>query len=381
MIFKPMINACDTSRVVRLSLISLVFLCTSLVSLASAQAGSWSDTVQAAKKEGKLVVHGASEVGILFGQDFQQAYPSIKVVTLSAGRGSVRIQRIMAERRARIYNVDVYIGSPTDVAKTLIPAKAVEPIKPLLVLPEVVDESLWYKKKHPYIDKRGDTTFMYEGTAQGGGIAYNKKLVNPKELKSFWDLLNPKWKGKIVSVNPLLAGSSQQNLRFFYNHPPLGPDFIGRLYSEMDVTISRDDRQILDWLAVGKYSFALFTRGTQDAIDQGLPISIIPPGHMKEGAFVSSRSGLVSYMNRAPHPNAAKVAINWLLSKQGQIAFQKYHRGWNDSMREDIPKDKILPHFRRQRGIDYMMANRAEYLDMTPIRRILRKSLKKSKGK
>lgn len=365
------------SPVIWLALFLFVCLFDGASRVGFAQQSGWEETVQAAEKEGKLIVHGASEVGILFGESFQKDYPDIKVITLSAGRGSVRIQRIMAERRARIYNVDIYIGSPTDVSKTLIPARAVEPVKPLLVLPEVLDKSLWYQKKHHYIDKQSKYTFMYEGTPQGGGIAYNKKIVDPNELKSFWDLLNPKWKGKIISVDPMVAGSSQQNLRFFFNHPSLGSEFLRRLYGEMDVAISRDDRQILDWLAIGKYLFALFTRGTQDAIDQGLPIALIPPGHFKEGAFVSSRSGLVSYMDGAPHPNAAKVAVNWVLSRRGQMAFQKYHRGWNNSMREDIPKKIILPHFRRQKGINYMMANRAEYIDMTPVRRLLRKTLKK----
>ncbi len=308
----------------------------------------------------------------MFGQGFQKAYPDIKVTTLSAGRGSVRIQRIMAERRARIYNVDIYIGSPTDVTKTLITAKAVPPLKPLLALPEVVDRYHWSQHKDYYIDKQSKYTLMYEGTPQGGGIVYNTKLVDPKELKSFFDLLNPKWKGKIISIDPLVDGSSQQNLSFFYNYPPLGPNFIRRLYGEMDIPISRDDRQVLDWLAIGKYSFALFTRGTEDAIDQGLPIAMIPPGLFKEGAFVSPRSGLVSYMNQAPHPNAAKVAVNWLLSRQGQTVFQDLHRGWNNSMRENISKDKGLPIYRRQKGVDYMMANPAEYIDLTPIRQLLK---------
>ncbi len=65
MIFKPMNNAWNASRVMRLGVISLVFLCVSLAGFASAQAGGWSETVEAAKKEGRLVVHGASEVGIL----------------------------------------------------------------------------------------------------------------------------------------------------------------------------------------------------------------------------------------------------------------------------------------------------------------------------
>jgi ABC-type glycerol-3-phosphate transport system substrate-binding protein len=60
----------------------------------------WDKTLEGAKKEGRLMVHGASEVPILFEEAFQKAYPDIKVTTVSVGRGTERIQRIMTERRA-----------------------------------------------------------------------------------------------------------------------------------------------------------------------------------------------------------------------------------------------------------------------------------------
>ncbi len=337
----------------------------------------WEKTVEAAKKEGRVMIHGASEVSHLFEQAFQRAYPEIKVTTVSAGRGTERIQRIMAERRAGIYSVDLYIGSPRDVYSTFLPAKIIDPIQPVLILPEVVDQAKWWRGKHHYVDPEGKYIFIYEGAPQGGQIAYNRNLVNPKALRSFWDLLDPQWNGKIVSIDPMISGAHEQNLRFFYYNPQIGPQFIRRLYGEMDITLSRDDRQVLDWLGVGKYAFALFTRNTEDAIKQGLPIAEISPGHFKEGAFVDPYTGLVSFMNRAPHPNAAKVVTNWLLSREGQIAFQKYKAdaGCNscESMREDIPKDHLV--YRRKEGVQYMVTTRPEYIDMTPVRQLIKAAL------
>lgn len=359
-----------------------------LVSHSVAQADwrqEWEKTVKAAQKEGQVVIHGARDIGMLFGQAFQRAYPDIKVITVTAGRGTVRVQRILTERRAKQYLVDLYIGSPRDVYSTFLPAKMIEPVRPLLVLPEVLDQTKWWKGQHYYVDPQSKYIFIYEGAPQGGGIAYNKKLVNPKELKSFWDLLNPKWKGKIISVDPMISGASEQNLRFFNYHPKIGPEFIKSLYGEMNVTLSRNDRQILDWLAVGKFAFAYFTRGAKDAIKQGLPIGEIPPGHFKEGAFVDPYTGLVSFMNRAPHPNAAKVVVNWLLSRKGQIAFQKnkVDAGCDscESLREDIPKDNIARAYRRKKEINYMMTTRPEYIDMKPIRQLIKKSLPKGRRK
>jgi len=77
---------------------------------------------------------------------------------------------------------------------------------------------------------------------------------------------------------------SQQNLRFYYHHPELGPEFLKQLFGEMDVAISRDDQQMIDWLAAGKYAFALFVRGrVEDEKKKGLPVDEFYPGSFKEG--------------------------------------------------------------------------------------------------
>jgi ABC-type Fe3+ transport system substrate-binding protein len=341
----------------------------------------WDKTLEGAKKEGRLMVHGASEVPILFEEAFQKAYPDIKVTTVSVGRGTERIQRIMTERRAGQYLVDLYIGSPWDMFSTFLPANIIEPIQPLLLLPEVVDTSKWWKGRHHYVDAESKYIFIFEGAPQGGGIIYNQNLVEPKNFRSFWDLLDRKWKGKVVGIDPTVSGSHEQNLRFFYYNPQIGPEFVKRLYGEMDIVMSRDDRQVLDWLGAGKYAFAYFPRNAEDAVKQGLPIAEIPPGHFKEGAFVDPYTGLVSYMNRAPHPFAAKVAVNWLLSREGQIAFQKAKAKVScdscESLREDIPKDNLS--LRRREGVNYMLTTRPEMIDMTPIRKLIKETLSKTK--
>lgn len=177
-------------------------------------------------------------------------------------------------------------------------------------------------------------------------------------------------------MDPESRGPAGQNLRFFYYSPKLGPVYIRRLFSEMDPILTSDRRQLLDWLAVGKFAFGLFSTGVDDAREQGLPVDEFYPGHFKEGALVDPTLGALSLLSKAPHPNAAKVLVNWLLSREGQIAFQRQGANPN-SMREDISKEDVAPRSRRVRGVDFLMTTRAEWIDMTPIYRLIREARSK----
>mgnify|MGYP003694622473 CR=1 FL=1 len=135
----------------------------------------------------------------------------------------------------------------------LYKAQALEPVKSTLTLPEVIDASKWYEGEHRYIDPEKRCIFAFVANSQSGQVQYNRaQQVNPAEFNSFWDLLNPKWKGKIASLDPTTFGMGAA-LQFFYYHPELGPAFLRKLYGEMQVTVSRDARQMTDWLASGKF--------------------------------------------------------------------------------------------------------------------------------
>ena len=107
----------------------------------------------------------------------------------------------------------------------LYKGKALDPIKPALILPEVVDESKWYAKEHRYADAEGKYVFAYLASPSDAQLAFNSTQVNPKEFKSYWDVTNPKWKGKIVSLDPRDGGLGG-TMQFFYYNPEIGPEFI-----------------------------------------------------------------------------------------------------------------------------------------------------------
>src|SRR5205814_5682821 len=123
--------------------------------------------------------------------------------------------------------------------------------------------------------------------------------------------------------------------------PELGPSFIERLYGQTDIVLGQDQRQMIDWVAQGRYAFGLGLSNSDviAAVNQGLPVAMVRPEQLKEGASITSGGGVVMMADKAPHPDAAKLYVNWLLSRDGQMNYQKF-LGKN-SLRIDIPKDGL----------------------------------------
>src|SRR6266581_6763933 len=337
----------------------------------------WERSVEEARKEGEVNVYIGGWGAVLESGVFEKSYPGIKVVAV-AGRGGETAKRILAERRAGKFIADVSSEGVGSNYRTLHAANSFDPIKPALLLPEVTDESRWWQGKHRYVDPEGKFVFRYVGLPQTGNISYNSKLVNPKEIKSIWDFLQPKWKGKILVRDIRSPGPGNAPMRFFYHHPAIGPAFIKKLFGEMDVTLFRDFRQSSDWLASGKASLCFFCSDIDKAKLQGLPVEEF--ANFKEGASLVTQYGTLALLNRAPHANAAKVFINWFLSRDGQIALQKSlaRSGAEtaDSLRIDIPKDDVQPQNRRAPGVNYLdLDSHVEWTEMKPVLAIFEEAL------
>jgi iron(III) transport system substrate-binding protein len=340
----------------------------------------WEKAVAEAKKEGQLVIYGSSDYDTLFAE-FQKKYPEIKVVSVIA-TGREVAQRMMTERRAGKYLADLYLDGASTAYSVLYKGKVLDPIKPVLLLPEILDPSKWWMAgRYNYSDEEGQYIFSFNGELQPY-FAYNTNLVAPREMKSYGDLVNPKWKGRMVTLDPTIGGPVATPFRFFYYHAELGPEFLRRLLGEMDLTPSRDVRQIGDWLATGRFALSLFTTPSRTDLDtekkQGLPVDWFGPKSFKEGIPLSNAQGNVALINRAPHPRAAQIAINWLLSAEGQLAYQrKINSGISNSMRIDIPKDSVRPEHQRVEGGNYTVTERPEWMEMQPILKIIDEVWKK----
>jgi iron(III) transport system substrate-binding protein len=335
----------------------------------------WQKTLEAAKKEGQVKVYISGYEAVL--PNFVMDYPEIKV-TAVAGGGSQLGERLLSDRRADKYVADIVSAGANLNYQRLYKAKTLDPIKPALMLPEVLDQSKWFEGKHAYSDPEARYVINYVGSASYGAVSYNTKLVDVKEFNSYWDLLNPKWKGKIVVRDIREAGPDPASARFFYYHPELGPAFLKKLFREMDVALFRDLRRGPDWLAGGKFSICFFC-DVNVLKQKGLPVDTFGPKVFKEGGGLVQQFGTLALVNRAPHPNAGKVFINWLLSRKGQITLQKQTANGEspaDSLRIDIPKDDVPYSVRRLAGISYLDTGKPEWIEMKPVIAMVNEALK-----
>jgi len=313
----------------------------------------WERTVRAAEQEGQVVVYTIGQEAEWHA--FQKRFPKIKLV-LVPGRAAQVLQRIMAERRAGKFLADVVrLGGGT--ATSLLKAQALDPVASSLILPEVKDTSKWFEGRHHYNDSESRYIFVYAAFPLRL-LAYNTKVVDPKSLTSFWDLLDPKWKGKVTAKDPADPGGGSPLLFLYYN-PQLGPEYLRKLITAGGLTLVRDERQQTDWLASGRFPVAITAKATEveEAKRQGLPVDVWDPHALsKDGVGMEAGGTMISLVNKAQHPNAAKVMINWFLSREGQMIVQK--GAPNDpgpnSLREDIPKEDLPPWAHRQKGVRYI---------------------------
>jgi iron(III) transport system substrate-binding protein len=343
----------------------------------------WDKTVAAAKKEGRLNFYvGRYGSEKLLGE-FRKEFPEIKIVTTN-GAGNSLGTRIVSEARSGSMVADLFSGGAVTNFEILYKGKALDSIKSALLLPEVLDETKWYGGAHRYNDPEQQYVFIYIANPTSASLYFNTNLVSPKDFKSYWDLVQPKWKGKFVSQEPTGTGIGP-SLQFFYYNPELGPEFLRKLFVDQQAVYSKDRRQMTDWLAQGKFALCLGCRDSEKASKQGLPVDEMDMVDWKEGGHISSGGGSLGLIKGAPHPNAAKLFINWFLSRRGQIALQKYEDLYGEeppnSRRIDIPKDMLPGGSRLVEGRRYFDFSDAKHSDMTPIFQLVKEFMKGREGK
>lgn len=306
------------AKVFTLWVCSLVPPLASVVFAADATS-EWNKIVEAAKKEGKVVVGGppTSVLRQKFKETFQKRF-GIELELLSAP-GPQNASRAMSKFKADVQYFDVLHGG-SGTLEPLMRENMLAPFMDFVILPEVKDPRQWWGG-HMWEDNIKTNRFIYSYSADFSTPPfYNADLVKADEVKSYDDLLLPKWKGKIGFFEPRVPSAGQGLWGFLMKIK--GKEFLQKLASQ-DLFISRDGKQLADSMAKGTLAFNLgqSQRFIEPYVKAG--IAIKPLNNIKEGLSGSNGFGTVALMKNSPHVNAAKVYINWLLGKEGQDLYSQ----------------------------------------------------------
>jgi iron(III) transport system substrate-binding protein len=301
---------------------------------AAAANAEWDALVAAAKREGKVAVMGPNgdAARLSLTEPFTSLY-GIEVEWYGASNREA-VPRLTAERGAGQYLWDLMVqGAQVD---NVIPLDASLPIEPLLVHPDVKDLSKWRGGALEFNDPERKVLVLTP--FQRGTVFVNPNNVKPEEITSYKNLLDPKYKGKIISDDPRFAGPGNATFVLFYKHPELGPQFIRDL-GKQELTLMRDYQAEVNAVAQGQAEVLIGTADfvAEAAMKRGVPVAIVDPRQLKEGSDVSPANGEVTVFKDGPNPNAAKLYLNWLMSKDGQTGFVKA-MGYV-SARTDVPID------------------------------------------
>jgi ABC-type Fe3+ transport system substrate-binding protein len=286
----------------------------------SKRPAEWEKTLEAARKEGKIVIAipPASELRKHMEPLLRQKFGL--EAELVPAPGPKNASRIAAEQKAGVRYFDAIICG-TGTAVGLAHDAMLEPMEAFWMLPEIKEAKHWWGG-HIWEDNISTNRFLYSFLADVSthGIWYNTSLAKPEELRSFDDYLNPKWKGKIGFSDPRVPSSGQSIWSFMWDLK--GEEFLKRLVQQ-DLFITRDLRQLTDALGKGKLA-AAFGVGRSQAdpfVEAGLPLKPVPPP--AEGLPASNGFGVMGVIKNPPNANAAKIFVNWFLSRDGQNWYGK----------------------------------------------------------
>lgn len=281
----------------------------------AASPAAWAQIVAAANQEGQVTLigpQGSDNVAALT-SGFEAIYPAIHV-DYQGVAGDQVAPKVLTEVGANRNTTDLLITGTTTTLANLVPAGALDPILRHMEGPDDSDPSAWRNGQWDFADSQHLYNIIFSSYVEAPFI-YNTSLVDPTQFSSYRDLLDPRWKGKIIWRNPTQAGGGLAIATFMLSSDQLGLPFIQQLIQQQDVTFSDNDQQILDSVAHGASPIAI---GPSDSIEndyetRGLGTARMDPNRMKEGAMVSAGNGSVAVPHVAPHPNALRVYTGLVL--------------------------------------------------------------------
>lgn len=320
----------------------------------------WQALVKAAQKEGMVVVPAAGwgrpeldGISNLFKSQY-----GITVETIT-GRGGEMAEKLLREQKAGLRLNDVFLTGTQTALLQVKPAGLLTPLDSVFILPELKEPELikktWFEGKLKWVD--ADHTMIQLLSYPSLPIVINSDLVKPGEISSYKDLLNPKWKGKIVIDDPSVNGPGSKWFTVTGGEW-LGWDFMRDIIKQ-DAVISRDWRQEVEWVAQGKKAVAIAPLSTivLEFQKAGVPLKEVEP---VEGVYTTQGGWGLTVLKDPAHPNAAKLFANWVLTKDALTIISKFVG--RSTSRLDVPVDHLALEQRLQPGRKYFDAEDEKFI-------------------
>ena len=212
-------------------------------------------------------------------------------------------------------------------------------MRPLLFHPEVVDDSAWMGGVDGLFDADAERRWFAGFTVQLRAVAWvNRHAVSREELRSVRDLVDPKWRGKVALHDPR-GGPGLATLALLLD--TYGEGFVRQLLSAPDLVVTDDSRQLAEWVILAEYPIGVgyTTDLARRFLQQGQLVNVQP---LEDGPLgVSMGQGTLQLVRGAPHPNAARVFANWLLTRTAQDRLAQ-SAGINSRRIDVWPGDPLL---------------------------------------
>ena len=301
------------------------------VATAQSTDAEWNATLAKAKTQTLVMVNQGSKAFDNVIEAFTKKF-GIKVEATVA-RPTVILPRVKTEQANGQYLWDIWWATTSNMVGVAAPAGMLQPFEPFLILPEVKDVNQWRHKDYIY----GDAAHMvFTHTHEVSFSVYRNVDVIP-DLKTddVQTLLDPRLKGKIVARDASQPNAGAWALAPIYKAK--GGDFLTKLLKDQDARVMDNPQQLDTAIMRGGAAVALGMEASSysHCVKDGGCKNIRPLGHL---AAASSRG--LSVFKNAPHPEATKIFINWVLSKEGQELFVKEWGAVNEtggvSMRKDV---------------------------------------------
>jgi iron(III) transport system substrate-binding protein len=342
-------------RFSRAALFVLTALAAPLPIHSAMAADDWDEVVAQAKKEGTVVVHGAP--GVTFRAvevtAFNKAYPDIKV-QFSGVSGATEVPKVIRERQAGIFAWDIWIGGASGALGELKDIGFFQPLAPAL-RPDIRADDKWVEGFDAgWLDREKKFYYGFDGTIQNP-VMVNYDFVPKDSIKSLADLASPAFAGKIIWFDPRVSGTGNGTSQTLSRN--LGNEDLVKLYQNK-IVYTTNSHQLGEWVVRGRYpiGIGLDPQTVSEFQAQGLGMNIgALPGELFKIQQISVGFGGVGLVDRAPHINAAKVYVNWLLSKEGQEAWSKVPRS---SRRSDVVP--VVPELTPKPGVKYFIGQSEE---------------------